>query len=108
MNTKKTYALVAAAAAALALSSCGSATTDYMNTSWDAATDQEKRMVCAFFRAEPDEELGMGEEPMARAAVESAAAEGIELDAKEVRKFMDDECPSKAELDKQMQQTVEE
>lgn len=97
MNTKKTCALVAAAAAALALSSCGSATTDYLNTSWDVSTDEQKDMICAVFRADPDEEMGLGEEAVTRSAVESAAEEGVELDAKDFREFMDGKCPSKGE-----------
>lgn len=99
MTTKKIGALLAAVASALALSSCGSATTNYMNTEWDAGTNEEKGLACMLFRAEPDEELGIGDEFVVRAIVESAAAEGTELDAEDVHKFLDDECPSKAEIE---------
>lgn len=67
-------------------------TTTYMSDMWSMSSREETGWMCILFRAEPGEQ--MGEDEVVDGIVSSV--EG--LDREEVRDFLDEKCPTAAEM----------
>ena len=68
-------------------------TTTYMSDMWSSGTREETGWMCIMFRAEPDEQMGED-------AVVDAITSSVEgLDREEVRDFLDEKCPTAAEME---------
>ncbi len=91
--------MVAAAAAALVLAGCGeSDTTAAMHDMWDDSTDNQKGWMCILYRADKDAEMGPD------AVVDGIVEKGPSMEPADVHAFLDETCPSRAEVREQLQE----